>query len=537
MSVGYPASDYDRGYQLLQALGSYWTNIFQDNDKLREHLRSTGQMQGQMYLNTLEVTAYISRLTVPIFHTENWYLITFKRSDALSLPSVYRADDLQYGPQDGSNPERPAGFTQTYAGTDNPGIVELALPDSMVDAPATIQNLVIYPSKTWVNGVDYEIDEVAKRIKFRDDPFVDPMVPRRDIYDSVGNVVDMEIALWVYRGRFDLRDIYSRFGKQIDIVLDSSEDYKGLVNALWDMFVLGPATSSMYSYLAALTGVPLIVGPTETVEVVSSDAYSQLIITNTAVYRVPFPATVSVAVGDTVSAGQEICDAFQIEELSSANTDYSWLPAVGLAKSFISGPYMAELQFKNKDVTLEYMGLDADGKTIVQFAVGGFPGDVEFFWEFVQAAGKLPGQKTLAELLDKRANPVGQPGPLNLPLTINPMVFVLANICKNNLFVIRVKPAAFSETAPGLSMFSRLRKVVPPHTTYVVFVDTELQTEAVDLSQAGDENEPGAAEELGLFRGAAATMDEADEVGSATPGSASYGDVSVYARPVSLTCA
>jgi hypothetical protein len=244
-----------------------------------------------------------------------------------------------------------------------------------------------------------------------------------------------------------------------------------------------------------------------------------------------------VAVGDVVPAGQEICDAFQIEELSGANADYSWLPAVGFAESFISGPYMAELQFKNKDVALDYMGLDADGKAIVQFAVGGFPGDVEFFWEFVQAAGKLPGQKTLAELLDKRTNPVGQPGPLNLPATINPMAFVLENICKNNLFVIRVKPAAFSDTAPGLSMFSRLRRVVPPHTTYIVFVDTELQIEAVDLSQVGDENEPGAVEDLSLFYGNSATIDEAGEVGSTTPGLASYGDVSVYARPVSLTCA
>jgi len=537
VSVGYPAADYDRGYQILQALGSYWTNIFQDNDKLREHLRSTGQMQGQIYLNTLETIAYISRLTVPVFHTENWHLITFKRSDALSLPSIYRADDLQYGPQDGSNPEREAGFIQTYAGTDNPGIVELALPDSMVDAPFTLQNLVIFPSKTWVNGIDYEVDEVAKRIKFRDDPFTDPMVPRRDIYDAVGNITDMEIALWVYRGQFDLRDIYSRFGQQIDIVLESSEDYKGLVNAMWDMFVLGPATSSMYSYLAALTGVPLIIGPTETVEVVSADAYSKLVITNTTVYRVPLLATVSVSVGDVVSAGQEICDAFQIEELSSANTDYSWLPAVGLSKSFISGPYMAELQFKNTDVALEYLGLDTDDKAIVQFAVGGFPGDVEFFWEFVQAAGKLPGQKTLAELLDQRTNPVGQPGPLNLPTTINPMTFILNNVCKNNLFVIRVKPAAFDTDAPGLSMFSRLRKVVPPHTTYIVFVDTELQVEEVDLSQVGGENEPGAEEAIGLFHGNVATTDEADEVGSAVPGSASYGDASIYARPVSLTCA
>jgi hypothetical protein len=537
VSVGYPASDYDRGYQLLQALGSYWTNIFQDNNKLREHLRSTGQMQGQVYLNTLEVTAYISRLTVPIFHTENWHLITFKRSDSLSLASIYRPDDLQYGPQDGSNPERAAGFIQTYAGTDNPGIVELALPDSMVDAPATLQNLVIYPSKTWVNGIDYEVDKVAKRIKFRDDPFTDPMVPRRDIYDSVGNIVDMEIALWVYRGRFDLKDIYSRFGQQIDIVLDSSEDYKKLVNAMWDMFVLGPAASSMTSYVAALTGVPLVVGPTETVEVVSADAYSQLMITSTKVYRVPFASTITVSVGDTVTAGQPICDAFSIEELSDANHDYSWLPAVGITKSLISGPYMAELQFKNTDVALEYLGLDGDGKAIVQFEIGGFPGDVEFFWEFVQAAGKLPGQKTLAELLDKRTNPVGQPGPLNLPLTINPMTFILDNLCKNNLFVIRVKPAAFNPSAPGLSLFSNLRKVIPPHTTYIVFVDMELQTEAVDLSQVGDENEPGAEEELSLFYGATAAMDEATEVGSATPGMASYGDVSVYARPISLTCA
>jgi len=536
VSVSYPASDYNRGFQLLQALGSYWTNIFQDDDKLREHLRSTGQMQGQVYLSTLEAIAYISRLTVPVFHVENWYLITFKRSDALALSSLYREDDLQYGPQDGTVPDRPAGFTQTYAGTDKPGIIQLALPDTMVNAPSTIQNLVIYPSKVWVNGVDYEIDTFAKRIVFRDNPFEDPMVPKRYTYDAVGNVTDMEIALWVYRGEFDLNYIYSRFGQQIDIALTSSEEYKQLVNAMWDMFILGPSSEAMISYLAAVAGVPTVVSPEEVVAVVSSDAYSKLVITDVRVYRIPVAANITVAVGDTVYAGQTLCDAFQIEELSGANPDYSVTPAISLSKSFISGPYLSELTFKNHNVTLEYLGTDSDGSAVVQFEVGGFPGDVAFFWEFVQAAGKLPGQKTLAELLDTRENPVGQPVALNLPSQINPMTFMLGNLLKNNLFVIRMKPASFGDSALGLGQFSHLRKVIPPHVTYIVFVDTELAIEEVDLGQVGGENEPGVEESVGLFKGVTAQMDEAYEIGSAVPGMASYEDVAVFARLVSLTC-
>jgi len=532
----YPVTDYDRGTQLLRQLGSYWTNIFGDSEILREHLRGMGHVHGQTYLNTLETLACISRLNIPVFHTENWYLLTALQSDSTALASVYQADDLVYGPQPGTVPGRPAGFTQTYGGQDKPGVVEIALPEDMADAPATLQNYIVYPSKVWVNGIDYTVDMDKKRIRFREDPFTDPLSVRKQVVDQYGNVTDQSVALWVYHGQFDLQYVYKHFAQALDLAVSSTEYGKQALNALYDMFILGPSVTALQAYLSALAGSPLAVGPTETVEYVQEEPGYKVVITDTQVYRFPDTATILVAVGDTLTAGQAISDAVQVAETAGDAVDYSLAPAIALSRNFLGGDYMSELTFKNHRVTLDYQGLDTDDKAVVTFEVHGFPADVELFWELAQARGKTTGNSTLAEMLDTRTDPVGQPGPLNLPATINPLEFIFDNVLRNNMFIIKISLASFPSDAPGVAILRNLRDVIPPHTTYVIFIDITPTLETVDLESTGGENEAGVEEEAGHFSGASAEDEDLYEVDTAPLGAASYGDAAVSARLVSLTC-
>ena len=538
---GYPADDFNRGLQLLTQLGSFWTNVFQDKAILQAHLRSDAQEYAQAHLDVLEAMASLSRFTVPIFHTENWYLLTIKLSDALAVPSIYQPNDLVFGPQPGTRPGRPLGFMQTFGGTDRPPILQALLPDSLVDAPFILQNLVVFPSLTMVNGVDYEIDKERKLIRFSKDPFQNPLIAKRDIFDANGMKVDEEIALWAYQGQFDLEYVYTQFGYALGLKLQSSEGYRDILNAFWDMHVSGMSVTSLQAFLSALSGAKTILDPSETIEVVRTESTSQLIVTSSRVYRFPLAAKLTVTpadVGKVMYAGDALSDAVAVRELSGYLPDYSLLPAIALGPDFLSGGYFAELTFKNHIVALEYLGLDGDGKAVVRFESSGYPGDVETFWDFVQAQGKLPGNKTLAELLDKRTNPVGQPGPLALPATVNPMQFVLGNLMKNNLFVIRVKLASFDANAPGVSLFRLLRTVIAPHTTYLVFIELQPPLETVDLSQPGDENTPGAQESVEKFKNVSPAVEEAYEIGSSPGGNVlTYGDVYVSAKQVSLNCA
>jgi len=533
----YPEDDLNKGKRLLTLLGSFWSEIFDDRDRLQTHLQSSAHEQGQTHLNFLETVACVSRFTVPVFHREDWHLIVLKRSDVENTASVYQAGDLVYGPQTGSVSGRPAGFIQTYGGRDRLDVVKVPLTSPMVDIPITLQNLVVTPSLVLVKGTDYDIEvrEAGRVIVFREDPFINPLVPSRQVVDSNGTVIDTEIAFWAYGGQFDLQYVYVQFGYVLGLQLKSTQFYKDIINAWWNQFLEGFSVKHLQSFLSALSGAPIALGPEETVEVVRDEGDSKLVVTNLYTYRIPAGATVTVAVGDVLHAGDVLSDAFQIVEIGGANPDFSLLPAASFGKNFLSGGYFSEMFFRNTKVAVQYGGLDSDGRAIVTFEVNGFPGDVEAFWDAAQERGKASGQ-TLANLLDVRPNPVGEPTPASLPAEINPLEFLLENLLKNNLFLMRVKQSSFDPDAPGAQLFRCLRVTIPPHTSYIVLLEFTVPSETVDLSQPGDENEPGAEDGVGGFFAANPILDEGYEESSAPPGdSFRYGEI-VSARLVSGVC-
>lgn len=530
----YPANDFQQGAQLLQQLGSFWFNLFQDREVTQQQLRSVGLERGQTYLNYLETVACLSRFTVPIFHTENWYLLTIKKSDADHVTTVYADDNLFYGPQP-VGAIRPQGFTQTYGGMDRPDLVQAPLPADFVDAPWTLQNMVVSPTQTWVKGIDYDIDVTRKLIRFRQSPFNNPKVPTRYIYGPDGQVADEEIALWAYQGKIDLDYIYLHFGYMLGLRLTSSQFYKDLLNRLWDMYLLGGSVENLEFFLSALSGAPLIIDPQETVEVIQNEVDTILVVTNARVYRVPITATLLVQIGKTYFHGDPITDAFQIHEISGSEFDLSLLPSLALSNAFMTAGQKSDLIFKNQLTELEYLGQDEQGKTVVRFETSGFPADVERFWTAVQLRGQEPGNKTLAELLDTRTDPVGQPGPLNLPSMINPMDFMIANLMRNNLFIMRINQASFDPRAPGVQFFQQLRAVIPPHTNFVVFINLSAANE-VNLAQSGSTEEAGVEEDLAVFLAAGPAIDQVYPTGSGPAGNCSYGDFAIQVRQISLNC-
>lgn len=538
MTPAYPEDDLERGRRLLTQIGSFWSEIFDDRDKVQTHFQSSAHEQGQTHLNFLETVACVSRFTVPVFHREDWHLLTFKQSDVENTASVYREGDLVYGPQSGSVPGRPAGFIQTYGGRDRRDLVKVPIPPPLADLPVTLQNLVVNPSLVLIRGTDYDVEirKDSRVVVFLCDPFNSPLVPIRDVVDQNGSVVDKEIALWAYSGQFDLEYVYTQFGYVLGLQMDSSQFYKDLLNAWWNQFLEGFSVQHLQAFLSALSGAPIALAPTETVEVVRDEGDSKLVVTNLNSYRLPEGATPVVAIGDELHAGDALSDAFEIIELGGPNPDLAVIQSAAFGKNYLSGGYFSELFFRNRNVSVEYLGLDADNKAVVTFEVNGFPGDIEAFWREAQERGKVEG-RTLANLLDIRPNPAGEPDAASLPSEINPLQFVVDNLLRNNLFLIKVKQSAFDPDAPGAEVFRCLRDTIPPHTAYIVFLDVSVPSETVDLSQAGGENEPGAEDAVGKFLGSNPLLDEGYEAGTSPPGDPlSYEDRIVSARLVSGVC-
>lgn len=503
----YP-NDVTYGEQFLTALGSFWYWYFQEKGKLRQHLDAVGHRQGQTERDYLEVVDIIGRYTVPVFHSEDWYLLVLKASDKDEVKNVY-GQGLEYGNDGAYGDAQTAEFLFPLPEDDFFG--------QLTELPYTIHNRVLYPSKSWTQGAEYDIDKERGLIRFLDDPFDSGYVAKRDVYNDEGELVDEEIGLWVFRGQWDQEYIYKYWSFAVAMVAESTEFFKDLTNALWDAYAFGSNMQSLQMMISAMLGVPFIIEPTETVEDIIEEPTRKLVTTDKNAYSFSSEANVVVNIGDTLFAGQELTDAVTVVDCAGNMPDYSQLSGISLNEKYLSGGYFSELVFENGSVDVEYEGVNSSGKAVVTFRIQGYPADVDLFFDKSMEIALSTGDRTLAELLDLRDNPATQPLPINLPSQLNPLEFALDRIMRNNLWFMKIRTSAVNPDAPGLAYLRHIRPVVPPHTSLLIFVEISPSTDTIDLSEVGDDDTPGVSEQTERFTGGAAE-DEYDAVDDAVIG-------------------
>lgn len=472
----FPANDYERTRTLLAVTGSWWSEQFDRIDQSEALVEGTARRTVQTYLDTIELFNSVSRLSVPILQREQWFPLVLTESERNGdVAGLARYDgEFQY---DQTSP------TIRYdRGVARP-TSSFPFPQEVVSAPA-IFNRILLPSLSYVEGVDYKIQEDIGVITFTVNPFDDNRIPKVEVFED-GEVVDRQVILWVFRGHQDLDDIYLQFGYVINLPLPSSAQYRDLVNAVFDGLVEGTTLRSIQLAVAALTGVPLTIEQQETVERIEDDGRFQLVITDQHVYRFKRGSTVVVSEGDTVQAGEPLTDTIQVFEFQRGQ-----VPAELVALSYgdglvLNGVFLGDLTFENKEVPLTVeQNFPPEGKTRVEWALGGFPGDVEAFFDLLHTRGVTAGQ-TMANLLDIRENPETEPGPASLPLTINPLEFLIQNVFRSNTFVVKVKISSAGEDALGLGEGFVLRKLVPPWTLMVVLAELSAGPDRVTMDGPG----------------------------------------------------
>ena len=301
---------------------------------------------------------------------------------------------------------------------------------SDVKGAGFIFNRLTSPSLSLVKNLDYLLSDGV--ITFRENPFNNPLISSRDVYKD-GVVVDREIVLWLFRAQIDVQDIYKQHGYVINLKLDSSSRYRDLVNGIRDAVSEGAATRQLEDAIAAITDTPIVRNESEVVAHVLTDSRSQLVITDKEVYKYPLSATPIVSVGDTVRAGDQLVDTVEFIEFHDGTVP-SDLVSLVVGSGLLPGGYLGGISWPNKtvDVVVDTSGIF----TRVEWELGGFPGDIEKFWDDFNADGVL-NPPTLAQLLDKRANPVGEPTAGSLPTTINPLEFLAQNVLRTFVSCLR----------------------------------------------------------------------------------------------------
>lgn len=481
-SFTYPQSDLDRARVLLSVLGSFWSRTYEARDQVRSYALATAETVAQSHRNLLETVAALSRYEVPLFHAETWVPLTLKKSEMNSGDiGAARFDSGSFFFNDGR-----AQFDTPV----NQPYFAFPKPAKMVGV-AQVFNKLVFPTVALSENTGYAIDINRDALVFAENPFDNPAFLRRPVY--VGNqLADEEIVVWGFLGQFDYEYVFNQFAYALGMRLTTSQGYKDLVNAVTTGLVSGGASAAALDLaFSAITGVPVAYG-NETVAVVQLDRRGLFIATDKNVYRFSETAVPVVAVDDKLTAGDRLVDAVSVVELHNGAVP-EYVSALALDSGFLAACFYGDLVFENKEVPLEIDTAHPSGYTYVKFGLGGFPADVELFFDEIHARGIEnatatpedcpPGRRrhTLAQILDKRVQPeyvvaptgapLDEPVEHNLPATINPLQFIAANILRNNVFLVQIKSAALGPNRLDLYNIRQLRQLLPPHIAMIVIYE------------------------------------------------------------------
>lgn len=563
----YPDSDLARSKTLLGLLGTFWARIYTGRDQVRSYTDATALTVAQTHRNTLALAAAMSRYEVPLFHKEIVVPIVLRKSQlnsAVTNTAAFDRNTLQFS----------GSATFDVPVQDN--FYAFPLPANMV-AVRQIFNRLTFPSVTLLSGVDYIVDTTRAALIFNGDPFSNPGFLKRAAVTN--GVPDEEIIVWGFCGDFDYATLFNQFAYVLGVKLKTSQAYKNFVNALFDGLLDGGISSrDLEIAIAAICGLPLVIEPEEVVEVVDEDAHGIFIATDAHVYRFSSTAKPTVSVGQIVRVGDQLVRGFEIDEFFVGNTfikndgnDVVCCPvfnkflatnafesittedddllllntgnenctprrkeltALALDKGFLSSCYYGDLVFENRDVPLEIDTNHKSGYTYVKFLVGGYPGDVQKFFDEVHQRGvgeaTRPANQceperqrsTLAHYLDKRSRLMTEPTADTLPTTINPLRFLIENVLRNNVFVVRITTSALGQNRLGLYNIRHLRQLLPPQTAAMVLFDLEPGYDKIQATKIVKET-------TGYFKGAQPLADNCGEL---------VNDLGVTVRLLSGTC-
>ena len=566
----YPGSDLDQSEILLSVLGSFWYRTYTGSDQLQSYAIGTAALVSQNYKNVLETARVMSRFEIPLFHEEHLFPIAIRKSQLNTTATNAVLFD---------SPEYSFSGELLFDGAAQAGVFSFPAPQKMVRVEKLF-NKITHPTVALSSDVDFFIDTQRRAIVFAEDPFENPGFLKRAV--TLDGKDDQELVLWGFSGKFDYEWVYKQFAYALGIYLKTSENYKTLMNAVFDSLVRGGLTANNLDLaVSAVCGIPVVIEPQEKVEVVEYDARGVLIVTDKNVYKYNESVTPVVKPDDIVLGGTQLVRGFEVNEFFVGNSYFAndgavvrpdvtkylstnsydkiatevledeiildrssvcpprrkELAALALDNSFLSTCFLGDLVFENKEFPLFVNTEHESGYTYVHFPLDGFPADVRRFFDEVHARGielakldkipcftdaieyptisdfpargrfgpvyyaadtqkyyewspenayteivRLPVVKklgTLAHMLDKRKNPSSEPTAENLPREINPMRFLIENVLRNNVFVVRIDVRALGQNRLGLYNIRHLRQVLPPHTAMIVLFELGAQPDKI----------------------------------------------------------
>jgi len=471
----------DRAIRLVSLLGSHWAGSYDGTADVATYIESTAELERHTEQLRDEALDAISRHTVPLQHTEQWYPLTLLESNMNSdgVSMNYYGAGYVYG-------EQPDTHTiYQYGVPSGLGWYSFELPTQLTRIPLLVDHMR-NPTATWFNGLDYYVEQLAadtpRIIRFNSNPFESG---DWDIVTLPNG--DRSVTLWVRRGEFARNYVFQHLGYVLGLwpsqpdCAESADMYRQLLNAIFTSMVAGGSVLAIESLAAAISGAPVVIETIERVEYIQRDAEQLVIVTDRHAYRYAPAANPVVAVDDYVYAGQQLSDAYTIHTLNRGHIADS-VRFVSVTTDMLATGIHNGLMFENKSVPL--VVTTVDGRTRVAFELGGTAADVTQFFTMMHERGITSGL-TLANMLDTREHPTGEPTAANMPATINPLQFMIQHVMRNHVTIIQWRPTQFGQYAVGLQHTRLFRSIVPPGDVLISAVELVAPQLTVTMDGTG----------------------------------------------------
>jgi hypothetical protein len=476
LSSSYPAGDYTNRDNLFMSLGSFWTQVFQEQGTLRGYTLAMAEELIQSYYNLIDILNSYSVKDVPVLARTKWQPLVIKKSEFNHVPIQFAPASVVFGAQPASDSYY-AGQTFLFGKAKTPSswVYSLA-PNTPLRKFSVVADRVIGPKVIYVNGVDVIIDP-SNVLYFNSDPFQNSSIPRAAIINDNGTPAtfvdnngdkhnDELIILWCYNAENDKNYLYDNFGILFDFKLPSSEKYKAMLQGVFNLFVSGPTVNAIKSVMAAFTGVTPVVNTQETIQDVYSDNIYKYVITDKEVYRFDKDQNLmpGVKAGKVVYGGEILVDVVQYyDALIKPNwwSSVSSAPQVGLSTHIFLGDYKHQLFFST---STSLVTLDAKGKIV--FPVLGTPGDVLEFNKFIN----------LPENINANKKALGLKNPGNTAVIV-PANFIFNNFIKNNTALLKFNFYSPADVSIFFSYYPLLQKYLPAHIYTLLYVNLNLSAD------------------------------------------------------------
>lgn len=444
----YPAGPFDTTDLVQETISSFWTDIYGGRDLVNDYIRAGTTQERQLDQQARELFDSMGRQTCPVYHKDLWLPVEIREDQGTAASLLHYGDNLVYGEP------APSGEVYQYGGAYDQSW-QFPISADIINCQLLSDDIAQQQTVLTAN-TEFSIEPRSGYLVFAVNPFLDSRFTPFTDQDGI-----RKIRLYLFDAARDWRYLETLYGNVAGILGDSSEAYRDFLNAVLDGVMTGSAMDQVYRAVQAATGIPFAVGD-ETVLVVEKDAQNILIITDQRVYKLPQTTTATVSVGDVLAANQRLTDAVKLDEISHMIP--SELSSLTLNPGLIF-PGLGALTFNNAQTDLVVQE-GVSGYTKISFSLGGDSGDVAAFFSEMHTRG-VANNATLANYLDIRSNPTTQPNAFNLPTTINPLKFLLENVLRGTICLIRVKTAEISQDGIGIEALTALRTIMPPHAALI----------------------------------------------------------------------